>query len=181
MSLEVVFMKRCKRSSLLVFCAVAVFLAGSSTLLAQVADLPIKAGLWETRVNTKVGSAETNHDVPVVVQVCFTTGLTLADYMSALNRGSARGAHCSVSNKVQTAHGISYDSVCTGPVIDSKGHADFQLPDADHFSGTSHTTVTGSAQGTPVNMTFDKTFTAKFLSSNCGDIEPSAIPSSTGK
>lgn len=45
----------------------------------------------------------------------------------------------------------------------SQGDIDFQLTDAEHFSGTSHTTVTGTAKGKPVNMAIDKTFTAKFL------------------
>ena len=171
-------MKSCRRSGLLLACSVAVILSGSTNLLSQVADLPIRAGLWETRVNVKTGMAGTDDAEPIVTQVCFSAGLTLAQYMSALNQGSARGAHCTVSNRVQTTHGISYDSVCTGPTMGSKGHADFKLADADHFSGTSHTTVTGTSHGTPVNMTLDKTFSAKFLSSNCGDVQPLIIPPS---
>ena len=54
---------------------------------------------------------------------------TLADYMSALNQ-SAGGTRCTISNRVQTAHGLSYDSACTGATLSSKGHADFKLSDA---------------------------------------------------
>jgi hypothetical protein len=166
-----------KCSNQFAMCAVAVLLAAPSVLLAQVADVPIKAGLWDTQINVKIGSVSGGHDTPVSRQMCFTAGMTVASYMSALNRSAgADGAHCTVSNKVQTAHGLSYDSACTGGAMSTKGHADFQLPDADHFSGSSHTTVTGSAGGNPVNTTVDKTFSAKFLSSNCGNVQPTVIP-----
>jgi Protein of unknown function (DUF3617) len=172
---------RCKCSNLLAVCALSVFLAGSSTLFAQVADLPIKAGLWDAQSNTKIISSQGNHEMPVTTQDCFTAGLTLADYMTALNQSAARGGKCTVSNKVQTAHGISFDSTCTAATMTSKGHADFKLPDQDHFNGTSHTTLTGSMNGTPMNMTIDKTFSAKFVSSNCGNVEPTVIPPASGK
>lgn len=175
-------MRRCQRSNLLSVRAVGGFLVASATLLAQVADLPIKAGLWETQVNVKMGSAKTNDEVPVTNQVCFTAGLTVASYMSAMNRSAGvGGAHCTVSNKIETAHGLSYDSACVGPAMSSKGHADFKLSDADHFSGTSHTTVTGTAQGKAINTTIDKTFSAKFLSPDCGNVEPTVIPPANGK
>ena len=127
-------MKQCKRSNLLVVWAVAIFLAGSSNLFAQVADLPLKAGLWETQVKIKMGNAGTDNDEPVTSQVCFSAGLTLAGYMSALNH-VAGGTRCTVSNRVRTDHGLSYDSACTGATLSSKGHADFKLADANHFSG----------------------------------------------
>jgi Protein of unknown function (DUF3617) len=173
---------QCKRSNLFAVCAVGVFLVGSATLLAQLADLPIKAGLWETQVTVKMGSAKTNDEVPVTNHVCFTAGLTVANYMSAMNRSAGvGGAHCTVSNKMETAHGISYDSACVGPTMSSTGHADFKLSNADHFNGTSHTTVTGTAQGKAINTTVDKTFSAKFLSSDCGNVQPTVVPPANGK
>jgi hypothetical protein len=63
----------------------------------------------------------------------------------------------------------------------SKGHADFKLLDPDHFNGTSHTTLTGSMNGSPMNMTIDKTFSAKFVSSSCGNVEPAVISPANGK
>jgi hypothetical protein len=165
-----------KHSNLFFLCTAAVFLAAPSTLLAQLSDLPIKAGLWETHVSTKAGASNINGEG----QSCFSAGTTLGDYLTATNKGVA-GTTCNVSNKVHTAHGISYDTVCTGRSIGSKGHIDFQLTDAEHFSGTSHTTVTGTAQGKPMNMAIDKTFTAKFMASDCGNVNPLVVPSSPGK
>ena len=97
-------MKFWKRSTLFILSVVALSLAGPSTLLAQLSDLPLKPGLWETHVTTKAGP--TNNSA--VGQSCFTAGTTLGDYLTASNKGS--GAQCSISNKVQSAHGISYDT-----------------------------------------------------------------------
>jgi Protein of unknown function (DUF3617) len=169
-------MKSCRYSNLFVPCAV-VFLAGVSTLIAQLSDLPVKPGLWETHVNTKVGSSSLDGGAE---QSCFSAGTTLGDYLTATNKGVA-GTKCSVSNKVLTAHGISYDTACSGQSMASKGHIDFQLTDAGHFGGTSHTTVTGTSRGKPVNMAIDKTFTAKFLKSDCGDVKPLVVPSFPGR
>jgi hypothetical protein len=100
--------------------------------------------------------------------------------LTATNK-AVSGTQCSVANKVQTAHGIAYDTACNGQSLSSKGHIDFQLPDAGHFSGTSHTTVTGAVRGTPVNTAIDKTFAAKFLASDCGSVKPLVVPSSPKK
>jgi hypothetical protein len=153
--------------------AAAVLLLGTLTMLAQLSDLPIKPGLWQTQVSV-------NHGSPIAGQSCFSAGTTLGDYLTATNK-SAQGTQCSVAGKVQTAHGIAYDTACNGTSLSSKGHIDFQLSDAEHFSGTSHTTVSGSVRGAPVNMVIDKTFTAKFLSSDCGAIKPIVVPSSPAK
>jgi hypothetical protein len=155
-----------------VFLAAAASLAGPSTLPAQLADLPLKAGLWETHVITKAGASTIDAGAD---QACFSAGTTLADYLTATNRGLP-GTKCNVSNKVVTAHGISLDTTCTGQSMGSKGHIDFQLPDAEHVSGTSHTTVTGADHGRPVKMAVDKTFTAKFLKPDCGNIKPLIVP-----
>jgi hypothetical protein len=94
-------------------CAAAVLLFGPSTLLAQLSDLPIKAGLWETHVSV-------NHGPPVASQSCFSAGTTLSGYLTASNRG-APGTQCSVTNKVQTAHGIAFDNACNGQSMSSQG------------------------------------------------------------
>jgi len=56
--------------------------------------------------------------------------------------------------------------------MSSKSHHDFQIADAEHFSGASRSTVTGTANGHSINMEMSKTFTAKFVSANCGDVKP---------
>jgi uncharacterized protein DUF3617 len=169
-------MKLWKHSRLFFLCTAGLFLA-TSTLLAQLSDLPVKAGLWETHVSIKAGASNISSSD---AQSCFSARTTLGDYLTAINKGIT-GTTCNVSNKVNTTHGVSYDTVCSGGSIGSKGHIDFQLTDAEHFSGTSHTAVTGTSQGKPVNLAVDKTFTAKFLASDCGSVKPLVVPSSPKK
>ena len=112
-------------------------------------------------------------------QVCFTAGMTLGEYVAEATHG-ASGTKCDVTNKVVTPQEISYDTVCSGPHTDAKGHVDFHLTDAAHFTGTSHMTSTGKAHGKSLDITVDKTFSAKFLGASCGSVKPMAVPTSHG-
>jgi len=163
-------------SMFLAFIAAAALLAGGGRMLAQVADLPLKPGLWEADVTVK--SAASNVDSGPE-QVCFTAGMTLGEYVAATNHG-ASGTKCDVTNKVVTAQAISYDTVCTGPHTNAKGHADFHLSDAAHFTGSSHMTTTGSSRGKAMTITVDKTYTAKFVNASCGSVKPMASASNGG-
>lgn len=169
-------MKLWKHSNLLALCAAAAFAALPSTLLAQLSDLPVKPGLWQAHVTTKAGATDVSADA----QYCFSAGTTLSDYLTATYK-AVPGTTCKVSNKVQTARGVSYDTACSGGSMGSNGHIDFQLPDAEHFNGTSKTKVTGTSGGQPLNMEVDKIFAAKFVASGCGDVKPVIVPSAHGK
>jgi uncharacterized membrane protein len=156
----------------LTLAAAAAILAYPSGLLAQLSDLPVKAGLWETHVLTKAGANAMDAGPG---RACFTAGTTMGDYLTATNK-NAPGVKCTISNKVVTAHGISYDTECTGATASSKGHIDLQVPDTDHFNGNSHTTVSRTSHGKSQTMAIDKTFSAKFLGPTCGDVEPLLVP-----
>lgn len=149
----------------------AISLTATSISRAQLSDLPVRPGLWEAQVSM-------NGSALVPGQYCFSAGTTLGDYLTASNKGTP-GAQCSVSNKVKTARGVSYDNACTSQAMNSKGHIDVQLPDSEHFSGTSHTTVTRTGAGKPMNI--DKTFKATFANSDCGSVKPLVIPPSPPK
>jgi len=157
--------------NLVIVSIAAVFLAALSLLHAQLLDVPVRPGLWDAQVSMN-GSAS------VPGQYCFSPGTTLGDYLTASNKG-APGTQCNVSNKVKTAHGVSYDTACTSQAMNSKGHIDVQLPDAEHFSGTSHTVVTRNGGGKAMNI--DKTFKAAFAKSDCGSVKPLVLPSSSPK
>jgi hypothetical protein len=136
-------------------------------LWAQTADLPIRPGLWDTHVSVNGGA-------PVAGQYCFSAGTTLGSYLTATNKG-VPGTQCSVTNRTQTAHGIAFDDECSGANLSSKGRIDFQSPDAEHFSGSSRTKVSGEMQSRPVNMEIDRTFTAKFAGPDCGSVKPMVV------
>jgi hypothetical protein len=151
-------------------------MARPSTLHAQISDIPVKAGLWETHVIVKAGPSTIDSGP---ARACFSAGTTMGDYLTASNKGT--GAKCSIGNKVSTARVISYDTACSGEGVASKGHVDVQLTDAEHFSGSSHTTVTRTTNGKGVDTTIDKTFSAKFLGSDCGSVKPLVVPGPPAK
>ena len=159
-------MKLQLNASLVIVSMAAAYLAVPSILHAQLSDIPLRPGLWDAQVSV-------NGSAPVAGQFCFTAGTTLGDYLTASNKG-APGAQCSVSNKVKTARGMSYDTVCTSHAMNSKGHIDVQLPDSEHVSGSSHTVVTRTGGGQSMNI--DKTFKAKFAKSDCGSVKPFVLP-----
>ena len=113
--------------NLVIVSIAAVFVTAPSILHAQLSDVPVRPGLWDAQVSM-------NGSESVPAQYCFSAGTTLGDYLTASNRG-APGAQCSVSNKVKTARGVSYDTACTSQTMSSKGHIDVQLPDSEHLAG----------------------------------------------
>lgn len=144
----------------------AVALSIPAPLLAQVADVPVRPGLWETHVITQAGDRTIDAGPD---QACFSAGTTLGDYLSATNK-STPGVKCTVSDRTVTANAISYDTTCTGEGAGSRGHIDFRVPDPGHISGTSRTTVTRTSHGKSTTMQIDKTYSASFLRAACGDV-----------
>src|SRR5581483_6664081 len=136
--------------------ALATMLFVPAVSSAQLSDLPVKAGLWQTHVVTKIGARFMDAGPS---KACFTAGTTMSDYITATNK-SAPGVKCTITNRVTTARGVSYDTECTGDTARSKGHTELQIPDADHFNGTSHTSVSSSNRGKSQTMAIDKTFSA---------------------
>lgn len=153
----------------LTLCAASLFFTGVSALFAQLADVPLKPGLWNTQVVVNMDPIDPDRE-PISTQACFSAGTTIPGYIDALTK-SAPNVQCNVTNKVQTAHHITFDTTCTSPTVSSKSHHDFQIADAEHFSGSSRSTVTGTANGQPINMEMSKTFTAKFVSADCGNVK----------
>jgi hypothetical protein len=107
-------------------------------------------------------------------QVCIASQLSVDSMINQAQQSP--GMQCSVTNRVQTADGASFDISCTGQTGSAKGHTDLQRIDDDHVSSKSHITVTGSAQGKTMNSTMDSTSTAKFVSADCGSVKPYVAP-----
>jgi hypothetical protein len=156
-------MTRCKRSNFAILC-IAAALCWAPLGFAQNANLSFKPGLWEVQVSLNKGA-------PRITRACFLVGTTLDNYLMVTNRGIS-GTTCTVSNKVQKGRGITFDNACTSGTLASTGHFDFQLPDEQNFTGSSHIVVTGTAEDKPVNKTLDREFTAKFVNIECGTVVP---------
>lgn len=167
---------------------------------AQSAPSPIKPGLWETQVSSTMvmqlppeveakiaampaaqqaqvrsmmGGGAGSAPVSTTKQVCIASGTSVD---SLLNQAQRSGSKCSVTNRVQTPDGASFDINCTMPEGTATGHTTLHMVDADHVTSTSHMTVAGSAQGRTMNMTMDGTASAKFVSADCGDVKPYTPP-----
>ena len=71
----------------------------------------------------------------------------LDNYLTLTNQGIGSTV-CTVSNKVQKGREISFDNACTSGKLASTGHFDFQSPDEENFTGTSHIVITGTDRTT---------------------------------
>lgn len=164
---------------------------------AQGTPIPVKPGLWDLQVSVaratvlppeaeaRIAALPPDQQAqvrammsagaggkPIVTtkQVCFAARATMDSLMNQAQQAS--GMQCTITNRVQTARGGSYDMSCTGPMGSAKGHNEFRLVDEEHMGNTMHMTVTGSAQGRSMNSTLDSTTTGKFVKADCGDVKP---------
>jgi len=112
----------------------------------------------------------------VTTQACLAPNTSMDSLLNQAQQRSSNGMQCTFSNRVQTAGGASYDMSCTGAMGSAKGHTDYKLIDDEHFSSTTHMTITGNAQGQAMTMTRDATTTGKFLKADCGDVKPAGTP-----
>jgi hypothetical protein len=177
-----------------------VFVSCGTVAVAQ--SLPVKPGLWETQATTtlamqlppemeaKIAAMSPDQQAQMRAmmgatggggkpttftrQTCVAPGTTVENMMN--REQQTPGMTCTVSNKTQSASGMSFDMVCTGPKASVKGHTDLHIVDAGHVSSTTHATSTASSQGHTMNSTMDVTSSAKYVSADCGDVKPYSPP-----
>jgi hypothetical protein len=180
---------------------VVLLLAAPIALRAQ--SSPVKPGLWETQTSSTstmqlppdveaklaampaaqqaqmrammpAGMGGAGTPVSTTRQVCISPQTTVDSMMNRAQQSP--GMSCAVSNKTQTASGMSFDITCTGTTGNAKGHTDVHTTDDDNVTSTSHITIAATAQGHSMNSTVDTTTTAKFVSADCGDVKPWTPP-----
>jgi len=133
-----------------------------------------KAGLWEI-TNTmsmpnmpQMSPAQTAQmqamgmHMPMghttTLQHCVTPAQAAAPIVA-----SSRNKDCAVSNVKMDGHSYSGDVTCTGE-FQGQGHFSETFDSDEHYTGTS--TMTGSANGHPMNMS--NTMEGKWISADCG-------------
>jgi Protein of unknown function (DUF3617) len=167
-------MKNCWLECLL---AVVVLVSIPCKLSAQLAGMPIKPGLWESTVTMDMGMP--GGAKPMTRQVCYSASMTMDQYMNQLLKQTP-GIQCTMSNRIATAHGVTLDQTCVGTVaggtMKTSGHIVLEFPDSEHVSAKTHSTMSGTMQGKPMDMTMDMTSSAKFISSDCGNVKPLVMP-----
>jgi hypothetical protein len=114
---------------------------------------------------------------PITTQACIAANTNMDTLLNqAQQRSSGGGMQCSFTNRVQTAQGASYDMSCTGTMGSMQGHTSYHAVDDEHFTSTTHMTITGKGQGQSQGQTMiiarDATTTGKFVGADCGDVKP---------
>ena len=162
---------------------------------AQTAPIPIKPGLWQTTssgttsmtlpaaqeaqiaampaaqqamVRSRMGGGT---PTTVTTQACAAQQTSLNEIMS---QAQQKNTKCTFSNQTQASSGASFDVSCVSQQGTASGHAQFQMVDSEHVTGSIHLTADGSSKGGSMHMTIDNTVTSKYVSSDCGTVKPGA-------
>jgi hypothetical protein len=149
-------------SSLAVLAAVAV---------SQAAPPPVKMGLWQTEITTKTTTVEGNAGGEgahvTIKQSCMTSESWTKDLLSVKNQ---ENSECTQSNLNVDSHKLSYDESCKSDSYTTQVHFEMLVDGAEHMHGSASVKTTGPAfpQGMEMNMTL----ASRFLSSDCGDVQP---------
>jgi hypothetical protein len=171
-------------------------MAYAASVHAQSASIPIKPGLWQTTItgtNSMTLPPEQEARIaamPAAQQAMIrsrmggtpttiTTRSCAAEQTSMdqlLNQAQQKNTKCTLTNRVQTSDGASFDINCVTPQGTASGHAEFHVADSDHVTGSIHMTVdaTGKSGGGAMHMTVDNTMSTKYMGTDCGTVKPGA-------
>jgi hypothetical protein len=170
--------------------------ASAAGLQAQTGAIPIKAGLWQTNVNgtssmtlppdvaAKIAAMPPEQQAMIKSRMGggtptnVTTKSCVAEQTTVdtlMNQAQQKNTKCTLTNRVQTSDGESFDISCVSPQGTASGHSEFHMADSEHVSGTIHLTadMTGRNGGT-AHMTIDDTMSSKYLGADCGSVKPGA-------
>ncbi len=168
--------------ALLAFCSLAAAAARAQDLPATP---PVKMGLWESTVTSKIGGLTIPPDVAarleamgrpvpgstphtVVTQSCMTK----EEWAKSIERLNNNEAKCAYTNRTFTAQKFSFDMSCAsehGGVF--SGHFEMLVDDDEHTHGTVH--MKSEAAGpNGQTMTIDTTLASHYLAADCGDVKP---------
>ena len=160
---------------------------------AQSAPIPIKPGLWQTTVsgtNTVALPPEQEAKIAampaaqqamirnmsgggkpttVTTKSCAAQATSMDGLMS---QAQQKNTKCTFTNQTQTASGASFDVSCISQQGTASGHAQFQMADSEHVTGSMHMTVDATGRGGAMHMTIDNSITSKYLSADCGSVKP---------
>jgi hypothetical protein len=161
---------------------------------AQTAPVPIKAGLWQTTISgTNTVTLPPDQEARIAAlppaqqamirnmssgtkpttsttKSCAAQQTSLNEIMSQAQQSNTK---CSFTNQTQTASGTSFDVSCVSPQGTASGHAQFQMADTEHVTGSIHLTADATSPNSgSMHMTIDNTVTSKYLGTDCGTVKP---------
>jgi Protein of unknown function (DUF3617) len=167
-------------SCLIVFCAAAAASAQTAT------PPPVKMGLWETSVTSKMGGGmqlppdvvarlqAMGRPVPGAPHTMVSQGcLTPAEWQKSMEHmNQPSNAECQYANQQSSGGKYSFDISCkTQRGQTMKGHFEMLIDDTEHSHGSYHMTSDQPGQnGQP--FTVDATIETHYLGTDCGDVQP---------
>lgn len=169
---------------LLVLCAVATANAQTATVPTPTTPPPVKMGLWETTLTSKIGGMTLPPDVvarlqamgrpvPGAPHTTVTHGcLTPAEWQKDMERmNKPNNADCDFSNQEASSSKYSFDISCKTRGGTMNGHLEMLIDDSGHSHGSYHMS---SDQTGPNGQTFsmDATIETHYLGADCGDVQP---------
>jgi hypothetical protein len=142
---------------------------------AQAGPPPMKMGLWQSDITVQMSGMPNGVSVPahtVTSQMCMTADTWKDALQNSQNRQRNLPVNCSTSNLQQDNHHYSADVQCTAQQgFTTTMHVDMQFDSDESMHGTTSMTMGGGGNG-PQGMTMNSTIKSKFLSSDCGDVQP---------
>jgi hypothetical protein len=151
--------------------ALPLLLSFAAIAAAQTAPAPppIKMGLWHEEVTTVISGIDGVTPTPHkdVEQSCISP----ESWKHGLQANSHGVQNCTMSNLHQDAHHVSYDESCgsqpNGLLV---FHMEILIDDNQHMHGTAVAKV--SVPGSSKQATWNSTLTERYLSPDCGTIQP---------
>lgn len=168
--------------ALLALCTLAGVAARAQDLPATP---PVKMGLWESTIASKIGGLTIPPDVAARLQamgrpvpgatpttIVTQSCMTKEEWAKSIEKMNNNEAKCTYTNRTFTAQKFSFDMSCTserGGVF--SGHFEMLIDDDEHTHGTAHM----KSEATGPNgqaMTIDTTLNSHYLAADCGDVKP---------
>lgn len=166
-----------------------ILLVAISAALAAVAQSttppPVKMGLWETTVTSKMSGFQLPPDVaaklkamgrsvPGSPHTTVSQGcLTPDEWQKSMeNMSKPSSSDCTITHRQLEARKFSVDVSCKSQNGGTTtGHWEMQATDDEHSHGSGH--MTSDAAGpNGQHFSMDMTIDSHFLSANCGDVKP---------
>lgn len=151
------------KTHLAVFAGLPLFICAAALAQSPITPPPIRMGLWQYEVTVN-GMPGPGGPHTIVTQSCVTPETWTRGFQNI--RPSEQ---CTTTNMHQTAHSVSFDVACSQQNMSSTAHVQMELDSETEMHGTVDSTVSGP--GFPgMNMT--SAIHSKFLTTDCGDVQP---------
>ena len=132
---------------------------------AQIAAMP---AAQQAMIRARMGGGT---PTTTTTRACAAEQTSLNEIMS---QAQQKNTKCTFSNQTQTATGTSFDVSCVSQQGTAAGHAQFQMADSEHVTGSIHLTADATSNGGTMHMTIDNTMTSKYMGTDCGTVKPGA-------